>query len=501
LLAWSKARSEGSRIENRGAKARSDRIPENPTATQGPQFQEKAPMIDLDYWTHPSVIKLAQKTDPVTTVLEKARTIVLEALQAGWAGPPFDILDLAKRRGIEVSPRGDVHDARTIPSPRGRALIEFNPNRPPRRVRFSVAHELAHTLFPDWDKRVRNRLTHEEMKGDDWQLEMLCNIAAAEMLMPIGSFKDLGSEDFSVYPLLELRKKYEVSAEAVFLRVAHLTEKPCVVFAASLDEKMTGARYHVDYALNSKGWKVRIPSGLQLPRKSVVEECTAIGFTAKRKETWTSSLSDLQVECVGIPPYPNRRYPRVLGLLRPGRDVPDASSKIIFLRGDATKPRGTGKQLVAHIVNDKTPNWGRGFGVAARTAWPSAQEHFREWVAENRESFKLGNICVSEMDESLGIVHMICQHGYGPSPSPRIRYTHLKTCLAKLSDVALRRKATIHMPRIGSGEAGGSWDIVSELLEDVLCSRGIETTVYDLPSGEIKESDQRTLKFAQSVTN
>jgi hypothetical protein len=458
-------------------------------------------MIDLEYWTQPSVIRFAQKADPVTTVLQRARAIVLEALEEGWSGPPFDILDLVKRRGIEISPRGDVLDARTIPSQKGKALIEFNPNRPPRRVRFSVAHELAHTLFPDWDNRVRNRLTHEEMKGDDWQLEMLCNIAAAEMLMPIGSFKDLDKEDFSVDLLLELRKKYEVSAEAVFLRLTHLTEKPCVVFAASLGEQRGSPRYHVDYALNSRGWRVRIASGFQLPKKSVVEECTAIGFTAKGRETWASSLSDLQVECVGIPPYPNRRYPRVLGLLRPNRDVRDASSKVVFLRGDATKPRGSGKQLVAHIVNDKTPNWGRGFGVAARTAWPSAQEHFRQWAVEDREEFRLGNICVSDIDESLGIVHMICQRGYGPSPSPRIRYSHLRTCLVKLAEVAEKRKAAIHMPRIGSGEAGGSWDIISELIEEVLSNRGIQVTVYDLPGSEVRESDQRALNFAQSAGN
>jgi O-acetyl-ADP-ribose deacetylase (regulator of RNase III) len=456
-------------------------------------------MPEPGYWTQPSVIKFAQKADPVATVLEKARGIVLEALESGWSGPPFDILDLAKRRGIEVSPRGDVLDARTIPSEKGKALIEFNPNRPARRVRFSVAHELAHTLFPDWDRRVRNRLTHEEMKGDDWQLEMLCNLAAAEMLMPIGSLRDLGKEDFSVDLLLELRKKFEVSAEAVFLRVAHVTEKPCVVFAASVGEEGAVVRYRVDYALNSKGWSIRIASGFQLPKKSVVEECTAIGFTAKRKETWASSLSDLQVECVGIPPYPNRRYPRVLGFLKPNRDISDTASKMLFLRGDATKPRGSGTRLVAHIVNDKTPNWGRGFGVAARRAWPSAQEHFREWVVENPAKFKLGSVCVSEIDESLGIVHMICQRGYGPSPSPRIRYSHLKTCLMALCEIAQKRNATVHMPRIGSGEAGGSWDIVSELVEDALCNRGIQVTVYDLPGSEIKESEQRALNFVQSV--
>jgi hypothetical protein len=473
----------------------------NQLSRSGQRSGGKQGMPELEYWTQPSVIKFAEKGDPVATVQERARAIVLEAMEEGWSGPPFDILDLAKRRGIELSPRGDVLDARTIPSEKGKALIEFNPNRPPRRVRFSVAHELAHTLFPDWDRRVRNRLTHEEMKGDDWQLEMLCNLAAGEMLMPIGSFKDLGKEDFTIDLLLDLRKKFEVSAEAVFLRVAHVTEKPCVVFAASIHQERGSVRYRVDYALNSKGWSIRIASGFQLPKKSVVEECTAIGHTAKRKETWASSLADIEVECVGIPPYPNQRYPRVLGVVRPGRDVKESPHKIMFLRGDATKPRGSGNRLVAHIVNDKTPNWGRGFGIAARRAWPTAQEHFRNWAAENRQKFKLGNVCLSEVDESLGVVHMICQRGYGPSPSPRIRYSQLKNCLTELCEIAQKRNATVHMPRIGSGEAGGTWDIVSELVEDALCNRGIQVTVYDLPGAEIKESEQQALNFAQSVEN
>lgn len=456
-------------------------------------------MPTTQYWTHASVVKFAQNSDPVATVQEKARACVLEAIEGGWSGPPFDILDLAKRLGIGLSARGDVLDARTIQSKKGGALIEFNPNRPPRRVRFSVAHELAHTLFPDWKQRVRNRLTREEMGGDDWQLEMLCNIGAAEMLMPVGTFKDIAGLDPTVDLLLESREKFGVSAEAVFLRAAHITEKPCVIFAASVGGERGGARYRVDYALSSKAWSVRIPSGFRLPKGSVVGECTAIGFTARGRETWASSLSDVEVECVGIAPYPNRKYPRVLGLVRPRADVKGVTSRIAFLRGDATRPRGPGKRLVAHIVNDSTPNWGRGFGAAARAAWPGAQENFKRWVAEDRNRLRLGNVCVSDVDDSLGVVHMICQRGYGPSQSPRIRYSQLKACLAALREIAQERDATVHMPRIGSGEAGGSWDIVSELVEDSLCSRGVQVTVYDLPGSGARTGEQRALGFPRVV--
>ena len=65
--------------------------------------------------------------------------------------------------------------------------IEYNPNRPRERRRYSVAHEIAHTLFPDCAKRVRHRGSHHGKRpgSDDWQLEALCNIAAAEILMPV----------------------------------------------------------------------------------------------------------------------------------------------------------------------------------------------------------------------------------------------------------------------------------------------------------------------------
>ncbi len=79
---------------------------------------------------------------------------------------------------------------------------------------------------------------------------------------------------------------------------------------------------------------------------------------------------------------------------------------------------------------------------------------------------------------------MICQQGYGPSRRSRIRYVAMKACLDRLADVAVQRAATIHMPRIGCGQAGGSWTVVSELIDETLCSRGIPVTVYELPTEE-----------------
>jgi hypothetical protein len=140
-------------------------------------------------WTNPSVIEFAKDRDPVEAITNAARDVVVRAIDQGWVGPPFDPLVLADMLKLEVVPRADVPEARTVPMGRSSVYIEFNPNRPQSRVRFSIAHEIAHTLFPDCAKTMRHRLAQRDANGDEWQLEALCNIAAAEFLMPMGSLQ------------------------------------------------------------------------------------------------------------------------------------------------------------------------------------------------------------------------------------------------------------------------------------------------------------------------
>lgn len=174
-------------------------------------------------WTNPSVKKLAGDDDPVRAITKRAREIVLDAIDKGWSGPPFDPLSLSDLLNLRAVPRSDVRDARIVPEGDG-VCIEYNPSRPRGRVRYSIAHEIAHTLFPDFQEQVRNRASRHEMKGDDWQLETLCNIAAAEFLMPIGSLGGFSQQDLNIDRVLQLRKEYDVSTEAVLLRAVHATE-------------------------------------------------------------------------------------------------------------------------------------------------------------------------------------------------------------------------------------------------------------------------------------
>jgi hypothetical protein len=40
---------------------------------------------------------------------------------------------------------------------------------------------------------------------------------------------------------------------------------------------------------------------------------------------------------------------------------------------------------------------------------------------------------------------------------------------------------TLHMPRIGCGQAGGAWPIIEELIRETVVAAGHLVTVYDPP--------------------
>jgi Zn-dependent peptidase ImmA (M78 family)/O-acetyl-ADP-ribose deacetylase (regulator of RNase III) len=437
---------------------------------------------DPSTWKHPSVRALAEKGDPVDLIVEMARAIVLDALDSQTLTLPIDPFKLAERRSIPVVPRPDVRDARTVCGPDDTPVIEYNPNRPKTRVRFSICHELAHTLFPDCTQQVRNRLYHAETTPVSYELEMLCNLAAAEFLLPVGSIQeDLSAFRLSIATALQLRLKYEASVEAVLLRLAGLSSSQCAVFAAVADEReKSEPRYRLEYVKAVQNWDIGVTRGDLLPSDTAAKDCVAIGFTASSQEEWSSHRGKLSVEMVGVSPYPGRILPRVVGLAKPiGEDVRE-DSPIKVVRGDALRPRGEGEKIIAHVVNDQTPNWGAGFGRALQLKWPQAQRAFKE-AFEQTHGSKLGQTFLSRVDDWVATFQMVAQRGYGASPKPRLRYGALRDCLQQLREAAIQRNASVHMPKIGSGEAGGSWALVSNLIAEELCTKGVSVTVYELP--------------------
>lgn len=446
-------------------------------------------------WTHASVLALSTG-DPVSEVTARARAMALEGLDRGWRGPPFDPVALAQLLGIDVEANASIRDARTVPVGRGRVRIEFNPNRPRGRMRYSVAHELAHTLFPDVAERVRHRSLHHEMGGDEWQLEALCNIAAAELLMPVATFAADRPAPLTMHYVMEQQRLFDVSTEALVIRLVEISDEPLAAFCASpIQSESAGRQYQLDYIIGSRAWPNRIPPKLRLPRHTVIAQCTAIGYSASGLEKWSDRLEPAQIEAVGIPPYPGGEVPRVVGFLSiPQEDEATINLPRLALRlGDALDPRADGHQFVVHVVNDKTANWGGGgFASALRNQWPAVQDDFRQW-AEQRTNLRLGNVRLCRVTDQITVASVVAQHGYGFSDKPRIRYSALRQGLRSVEKAAAVRNASVHMPRIGTGQAGGNWEVVSDIILETLVDQGIFVNVYDLPGTKLRAEAQTKL--------
>ena len=65
---------------------------------------------------------------------------------------------------------------------------------------------------------------------------------------------------------------------------------------------------------------------------------------------------------------------------------------------------------------------------------------------------------------------------------PPIRYKAAEQCLSKVAEGAIELGASIHMPRIGCGLAGGTWAEIEPIIFRQLCNRGPAVYVYDLKS-------------------
>jgi len=451
-------------------------------------------------WTHPSVLTL-EDPDPISAITLRARNMVLDAIQRGWSGPPYNPFTLAEIRGVKVLPTDRVLDARTHSDDGQHFIIEYNSQRTAARMRYSIAHELGHTLFPDCADRVRNRTTHQEMTADDWQLESLCNIAAAEILMPFGMLQ----QELSVRPsaglVLELRRKYLASCEAVVNRLIRLTSFPCIAFLARLSAETS--RYFVEYQIVSPSLDedFSIHRGYTLPQSSKALTCTAIGARDQEDARWVSSGKQWFVEYLGISPYTGETYPRVLGLAFP--PLPSdftPSQPFKTLRGDASEPFGAEPKLLLQVVNDQASVWGGGFAKQSRKKWPEAQSRFREWVLEGRQ-LRLGNIHSVRVRDDLTLVSLVAQHGFKPSAGPRLRYGALFSALEKVAALAIAKGATVHMPRIGTGEAGGDWKIIEGIVQETLTARGITVTVYHLQQGQDELARQPSLDFSEKMAD
>lgn len=171
-------------------------------------------------------LKKSGKVDPEGAVKAEANKLLLSA---GLTDPPFEPSRVAPLRKVTSMRRANIPVVSQLMPVEGGFIIATKRASPQGvssrwRDKFSIAHEIGHTLFYDVGSPIPIR-PHGD-PGSEAE-ERLCDIFAAELLMPQERFKSDACAMFDrvkswCETLFQLRSLYGVSMRAVAERVVEL---------------------------------------------------------------------------------------------------------------------------------------------------------------------------------------------------------------------------------------------------------------------------------------
>ena len=129
------------------------------------------------------------------------RVALLNAIDAafpmlGTLVPPINPYDLAKMRGIAGIVDVELeNDGLLLSLEGGGYIVHLNRRHSENRKRFTLAHEIGHTLLFDTEAAVKEcqravKLAEQLVTCDPGDEEGLCNVAAIELLMPRRQLQD-----------------------------------------------------------------------------------------------------------------------------------------------------------------------------------------------------------------------------------------------------------------------------------------------------------------------
>ena len=163
---------------------------------------------------------------------------------------------------------------------------------------------------------------------------------------------------------------------------------------------------------------------------------------------------------------------------------------IQYVTGDATDPKTPGTKIIAHVCND-IGGWGRGFVLSVSKRWSEPEKSYRRWYQEQGTDefppLELGQVMFVKVSDDTYVANMVAQHGVLPKEdgTPPIRYGALEECLRQVELMATDfDHASVHMPRIGCGLAGGEWSEVEKVIERAIPFAPVY--VYDFDTGDAR---------------
>uniref|UniRef100_F7C4Y5 Chromodomain-helicase-DNA-binding protein 1-like n=1 Tax=Callithrix jacchus TaxID=9483 RepID=F7C4Y5_CALJA len=165
---------------------------------------------------------------------------------------------------------------------------------------------------------------------------------------------------------------------------------------------------------------------------------------------------------------------------------PDATS-LMYVSGDVTHPQaGVEDALIVHCVDD-SGHWGRG-GLFTALEKRSAEPRKIYELAGKMKDLSLGGVLLFPIDDKESrnkgqdlLALIVAQHRDRSNVLSGIKMAALEDGLKKIFLAAKKKKASVHLPRIGHATKGFNWYGTERLIRKHLAARGIPTYIYYFP--------------------
>lgn len=159
---------------------------------------------------------------------------------------------------------------------------------------------------------------------------------------------------------------------------------------------------------------------------------------------------------------------------------------VTYIAGDATDPQVDGDKIILHSCNN-IGAWGSGFVMALSRKWPEPELMYRHWAESfsisKGNTLPLGCVQLVQVEKDIYVANMIGQHGLISANNRRpASPTAFRIGMFELAEILGQgqfENPSIHMPRIGCGLGGLTWDEVEPIIE-LLPMGGYPAYVYDL---------------------
>lgn len=277
-----------------------------------------------------SDLELARLESPGTPDAQLVVQLAQRTINELGMEPPISHEVAASLRGVIKVEEAPIPWAGCLVTGHGGFMITLRSSDCWPRKRFTAFHEIKHTFLPGFGTAVQYRCDPatpvEATQARDRNLEELCDIGAAELLLPRTAFSDDLVGNAATLDLVEkLAARYDASLEATARRLVSLRQEPTMLISLEPGRKPSAPAaepvLRVKWVRASARWPY-VPRYKSVPASSIfgrtlqgepAEEIASLGILASETDSPVHVSARLY-------PYADDRgeqHMRVLALITP----------------------------------------------------------------------------------------------------------------------------------------------------------------------------------------